>query len=191
METGADGCHPSFAEKPILVSLLALAMCLIAGACFWLATKMSMNDLTAGAVVDQDNGTLSTKAKSSDAGVGEWLRDGSLVEQGEWVAAERSEDWGVKVVLVIATSSFNSECEGVLAEWDDWWARSVANGEGEGDTEKHGHLIRLKMKIWPGGFPLWGGGACCSGSEFANTALLWVGTYGIHIYLLHCYFKKF
>jgi hypothetical protein len=57
METGADGWHPSLAEKPILVSLLALAICLILGSCFPLATKTSANDLAAGAVVLQYSGT--------------------------------------------------------------------------------------------------------------------------------------
>jgi hypothetical protein len=49
------GCHPSFTENPILVSLWVLAICLIAGS-LALTTNMSMKDSIAGAVVLQDNG---------------------------------------------------------------------------------------------------------------------------------------
>ena len=53
-----DGCHPSFAENPILASLLALAICLVTGSfAIALAANTSANDSTAGAVVHRDNGT--------------------------------------------------------------------------------------------------------------------------------------
>ena len=64
-------------EKPILVSLLALFMYLIAGSCFPLAVvKVSANDSAGGVVEHRDNGTWSTEVRSSDAGSGvrEWLR---------------------------------------------------------------------------------------------------------------------